>query len=73
MNCGKKYFDENQEKTNKILFRKSRSITKVYENYNKQNREKISIHEEKRKNDFNFKLSHNIRVRTRQSFEAQDV
>ena len=43
-------------------------------NYNKLNREKINLYEKnRRKNDFNFKLAHNIRVRTRQAFKSQNV
>ena len=43
-------------------------------NYNKLNREKINVYEKsKRKIDFNFKLAHNIRVRTRQAFKSQNV
>ena len=43
-------------------------------NYNKQNREKTNLYEKhKRRNDFNFKLAHNIRVRTRQAFKSQNV
>ena len=38
------------------------------------NREKIILYEKnKRKIDFNFKLAHNIRVRTRQAFKSQNV
>ena len=43
-------------------------------NYNKQNTEQISLLEKnKRKIVLNFKLAHNIRVRTRQSFKSQNV
>ena len=43
-------------------------------NYNKLNREKIILLEKnKRKVDFNFKIAHNIRVRTRQAFKSQYV
>ena len=38
------------------------------------NREKINLYEKnKRKIDFNFKIAHNIRARTRQAFKAQNV
>ena len=41
-------------------------------NYNKHNREKkIFMKKNKRKNDFNFKLPHNLRVRTRQALKSQ--
>ena len=44
------------------------------ENYNKQNREKTNLYEKnKRKFDLNFKLAHNIRVRTRQAIKSQNV
>ena len=43
-------------------------------NYSKLNREKINVYEKnRRKIDFNFKLAHNIRVRTRQAFKSQNV
>ena len=43
-------------------------------NYNKQNGEKINLHEKnKRKIDFNFKLALNITVRTRQAFKSQNI
>ena len=43
-------------------------------NYNKLDREKINVYEKnKRKIDFNCKLAHNIRVRTRQAFKSQNV
>ena len=43
-------------------------------NYNKQNREKRNIYEKfGRKIDFNFKLTHNIRGKTRQEFKSQNV
>ena len=43
-------------------------------NYNKQKREKITIYEKiKRKIDFNFKSSHNIRIRSRQAFKSQTI
>ena len=38
------------------------------------NREKINVYEKNnRKIDFNFKLAHNIRVRTRLAFKSQNV
>ena len=43
-------------------------------NYNKQNTEKRSLLEKnRRKIVFNFKIAHNIRVRTRQAFKSQNV
>ena len=43
-------------------------------NYNKLSRQKINGYEKfKRKIDFNFKIAHNIRVRTLQAFESQNV
>ena len=42
--------------------------------YNKQYREKIKIYEKnRRKIDFNFKLAHNITVRTPEAFKFQNV
>ena len=43
-------------------------------NYNKQNTEQINFLEKNRRRSvFNFKLAHNIRVRTRQAFKSQNV
>ena len=43
-------------------------------NYNKLNREKINLYEKtERKNDFNFTLAQNHRVRTRQAFKSQNL
>ena len=43
-------------------------------NYNKQNQDQIDIYEKNgTKYDFNFKLAHNLRVRTRQAFKSQNA
>ena len=57
-----------------IFYNNRDQLLNIMKNYNKLNRENKNLHEKnKRKNDFNFKLAHNIRVRTRQAFKIQNV
>ena len=61
--CRKKYYLDNQHQ-----------IPNYNTIYKGENRSKINSYEQnKRNNDFNFKLSHNIRVRTRQAFISQNI
>ena len=71
--CRRKYYNENQEKSKKYYSENRDRINNNQRLYNKQNRTKINLYEKRREIDFVYKLANNIRLRTIQSFKAQNV
>ena len=72
--CRRKHYNENQEKNKKYYLENRNRIVNNQKLYNKQNRTKINLYEKKRREtDFVYKFANNIRVRTSQSFKAQNV
>ena len=72
--CEKSYYLNNRDRKKEYYRNNRDKLLDKTKNYNKLNREKINVYEKnKRKNDFNFKLAHNIKVRTRQAFKNQNV
>ena len=76
--CRKEFFIK---KSNKVILKQKDCFLEIRDSelerckkYKNLNREKVNLYEKKeRKTDFNFKLAHNIRVRTRQAFKSQNV
>ena len=72
--CEKNDFLNNRDRTKEYYYNNRDQLLDKMKNYNKLNREKINVYEKnQRKIDFNFKLAHNIRVRTRQAFKSENV
>ena len=72
--CEKNYYLNNRDRKKEYYRNNRDQLLDKMKNYNELNREKINVYEKKkRKIDFNFKLAHNIRVRTRQAFKSQNV
>ena len=72
--CRRKYYIENQEKSKKCYSENRDRINNNQKLYKKQNRTKINLYEEKRREtDFVYKLANNIRVRNNQAFKSQNV
>ena len=68
------YRSESRSCCTEFYYNKREQLLNNMKNQNKQNRKKINLYEKnKRKIDSNFKLAHNIRVRTRQAFKSQNV
>ena len=76
--CRKEYYIKNSikliQKQQDYYLENHDSELERCKKYRILNREKTNLYEKnKRKIDFNFKMAHNIRVRTRQAFKSQNV